>query len=1337
MAVDGYLTFNTKIDTEGFDKGTKTVSSKVLDLKNKISSTESQIRRLRAELERTGNAPVKTKVTEGLEKDFAKANEHLRSLGAQADEIIREKTEALGTLYSDNDLEYLLKQDKAWQQLQEKMDQAEAKVERYKKALANANASAPLSKDTAAFQQKEQKLQELEGQLEVYKAKLGEAEQAEEREAAAARTSGANHATARQKLERTISALKMLANGAAKAGRALKTAFSKSVGKLISNISNHFRKANNSTNVLEKSLRRIKNTLIRMFFFRLVHTPIDAIKDGLGEIAKISPVVNKNLSSLKTESTYLKNSFAALAAPLVNLLTPAFAGLMNTMAGVLNQTGQLISVLTGQSGFTQAIRVQQDYAESLDESTKSTKENTKAAKENQKVLAGFDELNVLNVQEEEDSGSTTSSPMFQNMADQTAGLSKTLLDALKNQDFEAVGAMFGEKINAALSKIKWGKIKTTVKKIAGNIAGFLNGFLESADWNLVGKTIANAIGTGLTFAQTLVRKFNFSALGEAIGNLINGFLSPNNAAMLADTISRFFSGILTTMTKAVKTVDWGKVSQTIVSFITHFKLSDISLGVVNLLNGMASALHKMDFKKIGEAFRAGLSKINWKGIWNGVSRLIANALQGLVDFFGLKGISTGKLQKAMQDIYKPVSELYGTLKNTANELLQPLINDFLPAAVDMVGSIVKAVSPVVKSLTPIFKKAIEVISKINKNLAPVVETFGDTIGKVVDSLSPILQPVLNLIGNVVQFLAPAINGILIAVGKITEFLSPINDFVGGIIGMLTGSESSEPTISAKLQEELDHLSNVSDDLSNISSNINGAISAVDENLATTTSDLSYIDDLQSRLDELMEKAVLTDEDMREINTIGDLLSDKLPGFQEAWEDIVGEDGLKKDEFIQNRTEMSKSIDNVIEKLQTQYAVEALQDQIKEVYKQKSEGLAKMAELTGDVKDGEDKLAEAEKKKEEALKNWKVAFEQYYGDTQEISTETYKEIQKSADDAVAEYNTLKSSLDGTKTELLKQYGAVGQADKKMQELNSTIDVVNGKFDKNKDSIQKLRDAYNNGFIDLDTIEKQYGITSDQLFKDTYSLAENSVKGFQEGIDDGWFKLNDMGVSIGQDVYNASKDYLEINSPSKKYIEIGSSTIEGLEKGIENNFPRAINCVKNLASNMVAAMRNGLLKFSTAFDFLPGMVKSQLNTVLDTFESFLNRICSGINATISQINQLNKAYAESGKGGKSYTTFGQISPMRIPKLATGAFIPANYGEFLAVLGDNKREAEVVSPVSAMKQAFLEALAEMGPNTDSGTTEINLHVDGDKLFSWLVSKNNQYKKSHGYSALEGAEI
>lgn len=1342
MAADGNLIFNTKIDESGFNKGTKDLSSKVIDIKNKISSTEAQVKNLKAELERTGDVKVKTKAAEAIEKDLAKANEKVRNYAAQSDEIINKIKADLGDMYNDGALEYLLNQNTEWGKLQEKISKAWAEVEKYKKELEQVNAAAPLTKDTAEYKQKEQKVEELTGKLEMYRAKQREAEAAEKSSNVQNKRSASGIANVKAKLDQTISALKTFANGARRAGNILKTAFSKTAGKAISGIREHFKKANNSTNVLEKSLRRIKNTLIRMFFFRLVHSPIDAIKDGLGEIAKISPEVNKNLSALKTESTYLKNSFAALAAPLVNLLTPAFVSFFQTLSNVTTKAGQLVAVLTGQS-YTKAVKVQQDYAASLDQSTKSADKNTKAIEKNQRALAGFDELNVLDQSDNdtESAGAAATSPMFENLGDTAAGLSKSLLDAFKRQDFAAVGEMFAEKINSALGKINWAKIKKTAKGLAENIAGFLNGFIGKTNWNLVGTTFANGIGTALTFANRLIKKFDFSKLGSALGNFINGFALPDNAAKLAENASLLISGLFNALATAVKTVKWDNISFSIISFITHFKFSAISAGAIRLVNGFADALGKIDFKQIGEAFRSGLSRINWKGLWNGVTRLTTNALQGLVDFFGLKGISTGKLKRALQDLYKPVSDLYSTLKNSIGSLLKPAINELLPAAVKLIQNIVKGAQPIIEGITPILETAVSVIAQITKSLAPAIGKIGKAIGTIIKDAAPVIEPTLKLIGNIASILAPVIEFIAGLVEKIDSFLSPINGFVGNIIGgvsdlfgLLSGNNGGV-TISAQLQEEIDHLAGVSDGFSTISDNISGSISAIDENIQGTMSDLEYIDNLQSRLDELMNKATLSDSEMQELKTIGDLLAEKLPAFEETWNTMIKTDENGKLVFTKNRAEAVKSIDEVINKLKEQYAVEALQEQYKEAYKAKQQAVQEYNAKLGEASAAQEKLNQLGEEMTAKNKELAEAEKQFWGGN--LSSEDYNKKVDAAKKARAEYDAYKDTFVELQENALKAGGKVGEMDKKLEGLSATMTVVKTGGDGLYNSLQDLRTAFDYGLIDMDTITKNTGKNAKELFAQTKSLAEQSAAGYEKGIQDSQKTLTGAGVTLATDAIDGARKGLDSHSPSKEFIKIGGDSAEGLSLGFSGGMNKVFTLVKSLAQRMTSTFNSGLANMGSVFSTLPTMARTAFNSVLSLYDRFLEQLTSGLNGSLAQINQINKAFATSGGKNLSYTTWNPLPKIPVPRLATGTVVPANYGEFLAVLGDNRREAEVVSPVSAMKQAFMEAMLESGMIGGDGEKEINLFIDGDKFFSWIIGKSNQYKKSHGNSPFQGANI
>ncbi len=110
-------------------------------------------------------------------------------------------------------------------------------------------------------------------------------------------------------------------------------------------------------------------------------------------------------------------------------------------------------------------------------------------------------------------------------------------------------------------------------------------------------------------------------------------------------------------------------------------------------------------------------------------------------------------------------------------------------------------------------------------------------------------------------------------------------------------------------------------------------------------------------------------------------------------------------------------------------------------------------------------------------------------------------------------------------------------------------------------------------------------------------------------------------------------------------------------------------------------------------------------------------------------INGAFAGAASSANRYQSF---VGMKIPGLATGAVIPANR-EFVARLGDNTTETEVVSPLSTMKQAFKEALAEMG-GINTGNYTAVLEVDGKELGRVLLPSLKKEQKRIGTSLVKG---
>ncbi len=129
-----------------------------------------------------------------------------------------------------------------------------------------------------------------------------------------------------------------------------------------------------------------------------------------------------------------------------------------------------------------------------------------------------------------------------------------------------------------------------------------------------------------------------------------------------------------------------------------------------------------------------------------------------------------------------------------------------------------------------------------------------------------------------------------------------------------------------------------------------------------------------------------------------------------------------------------------------------------------------------------------------------------------------------------------------------------------------------------------------------------------------------------------------------------------------------------------------------------------------------------------------IAAGVFAATTAINAGRRA-ASSGYSGGGYNSRSRYPvsayalPSRgIPRLATGTVVPPRAGEFAAILGDNNRDTEIVSPVPAMKQAFKEAIEEMGGLGGNQTLRAELIVDGTKFGQLVYKFNNKEKQRVG---------
>lgn len=183
--------------------------------------------------------------------------------------------------------------------------------------------------------------------------------------------------------------------------------------------------------------------------------------------------------------------------------------------------------------------------------------------------------------------------------------------------------------------------------------------------------------------------------------------------------------------------------------------------------------------------------------------------------------------------------------------------------------------------------------------------------------------------------------------------------------------------------------------------------------------------------------------------------------------------------------------------------------------------------------------------------------------------------------------------------------------------------------------------------------------------------------------------------------------------------------GICKGVKDAFSGISNWFKTIFTEAWTNVKNVFSKGGKIFDGIKDGILSGLKAVINGLIGGINKVIAvpfnGLNSALSKIKNTNIA------GFKPFSWVSEISVPKIPALATGTVVPANYGNFLATLGDNKRAPEVVSPIPTMKQAFKEALMEMGvAGNNGGVIDLTVNIEGEPVYKKIFKINSDNKKA-----------
>lgn len=291
--------------------------------------------------------------------------------------------------------------------------------------------------------------------------------------------------------------------------------------KNLLGVDNEQKKASKSGSKLNKSLkgtekasrgariglgRMLATSILFSTVFRAISAVTGGLKEGMDNLAQYSDDTNKALSILMSSMTQLKNSFATAFSPLVEYAAPALAQFINLLSQAVTWTAQLLAALTGKDTFVKAIKVQQDYADSLDKTKDETKD---AAKETEKALAPFDKLIQITTgkKKSEDKNELKPEDMF--TTEEVSNDIKLQAEAIKDtlgKLFDPLKESWLENGPQVMSSLQ--NTFSAIKQLASDVGA---SFMQV--WNVEGYGKAITDDLLITFAN----------LVDTVGNLVTNF----------------------------------------------------------------------------------------------------------------------------------------------------------------------------------------------------------------------------------------------------------------------------------------------------------------------------------------------------------------------------------------------------------------------------------------------------------------------------------------------------------------------------------------------------------------------------------------------------------------------------------------------------------------------------------------------------------------------------------------------------------------------------------------------------------------------------------------------
>ena len=1066
-----------------------------------------------------------------------------------------------------------------------------------------------------------------------------------------------------------------------------------------------------------KSTLSLKNLLKYAFgirsLFVLFNKLRSAIVTGFQNLAKYDLAtqtgeVNNSLSALMSALTRLKNSFATAFAPILTTVAPILVSFINLISEAVTHVGMLIAALTGKDTFTKAIGVQENYAASLDKSSKSANKAKKATKG---YLSSLDEIKRY-----DDGKSNTgtgsngkytgpsASDMFETVPIESS--IKDIADKIKkyieSQDWEGLGAYMADGINKGLQKvynvINWDNVGPKITPFITAFTETFNSLVDHIDWDLMGRTVGAGINTIVKSLNLALTRIDWYNLGRKFATGIKGLVTEVNWNEVGQLIGNKFMAAWRIFGGFVKNLPYRSIGKAVADGLNGvfntISFSEISDYLTTAINGAFDSLD--EFTKDFE--------------WDEFAENVKN---GITDF--INGIEWEKNGKIFGDF---LSHLCTTLKDS---LTKDTFYEFGQGVGTFLGELpwseilTTAADLIIGGLSSAFNGLVNGIKEDHPLAGAIVDVLGKAFGVIkILQISGIGSLVEAIIGYICQKIIAEKNAELIA-GKLADVIgdgtSAASEAIKGVGDVAeTASTGGLTTFASTLGKifATAGIVYVATDLSvKLAKGIAGVTEAAQGGNGILSQTGGYLHDFAGE----MENAHKITQDQAE----------------ELWKLIEADESAGKsnsdmyDSFIQKLKEYGISADNARQILENYGAQAGVSADFVEQMTDKVIALGDgMSQTDGKIDTSKIKISDLK----DVLYQLSLKSDDFGG--------SYKTVWDQLDNSQGTLSNSKQAFDLIYNSLKDMNVPLDEFDEMLK--TEFPDAVITMETASKSSFKEMEDSANNAMgavstavgsamsgVQTDT-EKAMSEAERSVSEHTSNISSNSEINWADAEKFATGSVEEVGRTTYENMkavygvvsrYNSSiKDDFDTNWGNSKSTVINA--IQGMADEIERNGDRLAAGVKN------------------AFSGIPGYITDimnnavgKVNNAIGNINGALGNIERGFTFTYNYTNPVTKSRGTY----RSWLNLGRVNT--VPYLASGAVIPPR-SEFLAVLGDQKNGRNLEAPEGVIRDIINDAF-DQHQQGGSGNFRFTAQINRRTVFDEMIEEAKLRRDASGTNPFE----